>query len=177
MRFGALRDLGAGVTAACGVGAISIGRVAAGTRFGAFPARGPGDGPPLGPGTGAAPAVRETAAVLVGLGFGTPDRAAGGSEAFAAAAGLALGAALARAIAAAVGEARGSAGAGVAGWTVARVFGAGGFGEGRVDGAVVGAGEGAAVGGALIETATGAIVGTVNGAAGISVRGCVSKIF
>jgi hypothetical protein len=115
--------------------------------------------------------------VLVGLGFGTPERWAGASEARAAGAVVARGAGLARATAAAVGEAWGTAGAGVAGRTVARTIGAGGFGDGRVDATLVGAGDGAAVGGGFNATATGPTVGTLTGAAGISWRGCISKTF
>ena len=73
--------------------------------------------------------MRATAAALVGLGFGTPARWAGGSELRAAGAALAVGAALARAIAAAVGEAFGIAGAGVAAGAVARTTGAGSLGK------------------------------------------------
>src|SRR5581483_7951640 len=177
LMFGAWRDLGAGVTReAGGVGRISTGRAGPADAFGALPCRAPGEGPPLGPGLGANPGVRATAAVLVGLGFGTPARSAGGAETRAAGAGLALGATVARATAAAVGDALGTAGAGV-GRVVARATGCGGLGDGRADGAVVGAGDGVAVGGALIATETGATVGMLSGAAGISLRGCVSKMF
>lgn len=178
--FGALLLRGAGVIRAsgAGLGRIWIGRDGALTFFEAAPGRGPGDAPPLGPGLGALPAVwAATAAGLVGLGFGTPGRCAGGTEARTAGAALALGTAVARATAAEVGDALGTAGAGVAGRGVARTAGVGGLGEGRADGALVGAGEGAEVGGALIETATGATVGTLSGAAGISLRGVLSKTF
>ena len=74
-----------------GVGRISIGRWGARAVFSALPALGPGDGPPLGPGLGADPAVLATAVVLVGLGFGTPLRGAGAVEARVAGAGFALG--------------------------------------------------------------------------------------
>src|SRR5579862_5414140 len=161
-----------------GVGRIAIGRAGALTVFAAVPGWGPGDAPPLGPGLGALPGVRATAAaVVVGLGFGTPERCAGADVARIAGAADALGAGLARAGAAAVGEAFGTAGAGVAAATVARTTGAGGLGDGRADGAAVGAGDGAAVGGAFTATATGATVATLTGAAGISGLACVSKIF
>lgn len=160
-----------------GVGRISIGRWGARAVFSALPALGPGDGPPLGPGLGADPAVLATAVVLVGLGFGTPLRGAGAVEARVAGAGFALGMAVARAMAAVVGEAFGTGGAGVAGRCVARATGAGGFGDGCADGALVGAGDGTAVGGTLTATAIGPTVGTLTGAAGISLRGCVSKTF
>lgn len=172
--FGRLGARAAGT----GVGRIAIGRAGARTVLAAAPGCGPGEAPPLGPGLGAVPAVRATAAaVVVGLGLGTPGRCAGTAEARTAGAAEALGAGLARAGAAAVGEAFGIAGAGVAAATVARTTGAGGFGEGRAEGAAVGAGDGAAVGGAFTATATGAAVGTLTGAAGISGLGCVSKTF
>ncbi len=180
LMFGTVFAFGAGVIGAigAGVGRISIGRAAALTLFAAAPGRGPGEGPPLGPGLGARPALLATAdAALVGLGFGTPARSAGASEARAAGAALAVGAAVARATAAAVGDALGSAGAGVAALALARTIGAGGFGERRANGALVAAGDGAAVGGGLTVTATGPIVGTLSGAAGISFRGWVSKTF
>src|ERR1700729_2618194 len=154
-------DFGAGVICVAGGGRTSIGRAGARTLLEAAPGRGPGEAPPLGPGLGAVPAVRATDVVLVGLGFGTPVRGAGGSEARATGAAVACGAALARAIAADVGEARGRAGAGVAARAVGRSTGAGGFGDGRADGALVGAGEGATVGGTFTATETGATVGTV----------------
>jgi hypothetical protein len=177
---GALVALGRVVArdAGTGVGRIVMGRAGARTVFEAAPGCGPGDAPPLGPGLGAVPVVRATAAaVVVGLGLGTPDRCAGAAEARTAGAAEALGAGLARAGAAAVGEAFGIAGAGDAAIAVARTTGAGGFGEGRADGAAVGAGDGAAVGGAFTATESGATVGTLTGAAGISGLGCVSKIF
>lgn len=180
LMFGALLDFGGAVTraAGAGVGRISTGRDGAGTRFAALPAFGPGDGPPLGPGLGAVPAVFATAAAArVGLGLGTPARWAGATEARAAGAALALGAGLARAMAAAVGEAFGNAGAGVTTLVLGLTTGAGGLGDGRADGATVGAGEGATVGGGLTATAIGATVGTLTGAAGSSLWGCVSKIF
>jgi hypothetical protein len=174
----ALMLRGAGVAfgvrrgAGWGVGGIATGRAGAGSAFGPAPVRGPGDAAPLGPGLGAVPAVRATAAGLVALGLGTPARGAGGAETRAA--GAVLGAALARATAAAeVGDARGTAGAGVAACALGRTTGAG-LAEGRADGALVGTGEGAAVGGCFTATATGATVGTVTGAAGSVVRGCVS---
>lgn len=120
--------------------------------------------------------MRATTAVLVGLGFGTPARSAGGAEARAAGAGLALGATVARETAAAVGDALGTAGAGD-GRVVARATGCGGFGDGRADGTLVGAGEGIAVGGGFSATETGATVGMLIGAAGISLWGCVSTTF
>lgn len=172
--FGRVVARGAGT----GVGRISIGRSGARTVLVAAPGCGPGDAPPLGPGLGALPAVRATAAaVVVGLGLGTPARCAGAVEARTAGAAEALGAGLARDGAAAVGEALGTAGAGVAAIAVARTTGAGGFGEGRADGAAVGAGDGAAVGGTFTATESGATVATFAGAAGISGLGCVSKIF
>lgn len=178
--FGALLGFGDAVTRAAGtgVGRISTGRAGAGRFVEATPGRGPGEAPPLGPGLGAVPAVRATAAaVLVGLGFGTPERFAGATEACAAGAAVALGAAVARATAAAVGDALGSAGEGVAGRALVRTIGAG-FGEGRDTArALVGTGEGTAVGGGLSATATGASVGTLTGAAGISLRGLASKTF
>lgn len=164
--------------AGTGVGRIAIGRAGARSVFAAAPGCGPGEAPPLGPGLGAVPAVRATAAaVVVGLGLGTPVRCAGAADARTAGAVDALGAGVARAGAAAVGEAFGTAGAGVAAATVARTMGAGGFGEGRADGAAVGAGDGAAVGGTFTATATGTAVGTLTGAAGISGLGWVSKTF
>src|SRR5579863_1600790 len=142
---GALVGLGRLVArgAGTGVGRIAIGLAGARTVFVAAPDCGPGEAPPLGPGLGAVPAVRATAAaVVVGLGLGTPERGAGAVEARTAGAAEALGAGLARAGAAAVGDALGTAGTGVAAATVARTTGAGGFGDGRAEGAAVGAGEG-----------------------------------
>ncbi|MBV8531728.1 MAG: hypothetical protein JO104_10455 [Candidatus Eremiobacteraeota bacterium] len=169
LMFGAARvAFGAGVsrTGGTGVACISTGRAGAGELFAAAPGCGPGEGPPLGPGRGAVPGVRATDAVLVGLGFGTPGREAGASDARAAGAALARGAAVARATAAAVGEALGTVGAGVDARALGRALGAGGLGDGRVDGALVGTGDGAVVGGGFIATATGATVGTLTGAAG-----------
>ncbi len=169
--FGALFALGAGVTRAAGgaVGRIWTGRAGAGALLGATPGRGPGDAPPLGPGLGAVPGVRATAAaVLVGLGLGTPVRFAGASEARTAGAAVAFGAEVARATAAVVGDAWGTAGAGVAARGLARTIGGAGFGEGGATRAVVGIGDGAAVGGGFTATATGPAVGTLTGAAGIS---------
>lgn len=141
------------------VGSTRIGRGGPVSAFGPFPACGPGEPVPLGPGLGAVPGAR--AAANVGLGLGTP--------------GEAVGAALARtAIAAAVGAALGTTGPGVAGFALGDAVGAGGLGEGRALGAEVGAGDGAAVASGLIATATGATVGTVTGAAGSSLRGCTS---
>ena len=172
--FGRLVARGAGA----GVGRIAIGRSGARTVLAAAPACGPGDAPPLGPGLGALPAVRATAAaVVVGLGLGTPECCAGAVEARTAGAAEALGAGLARAGAAAVGDAFGTIGAGVAATAVARATGAGGFGEGRAEGAAVGAGDAGAVGGAFTATESGATVATFTGAAGISGLGFVSKIF
>jgi hypothetical protein len=72
--FGLARAFGAVFTRVSGacVGRISIGRSGVRAFLRAAPGRGPGDAPPLGPGLGAVPAVRATAVVLVGLGFGTP---------------------------------------------------------------------------------------------------------
>ncbi|MBV9332463.1 MAG: hypothetical protein JO146_00495, partial [Candidatus Eremiobacteraeota bacterium] len=68
--------------AGTGVGRIATGRAGARTVFAAAPGCGPGETPPLGPGLGAVPVVRATAAaVLVGLGLGTPARGAGAAEA------------------------------------------------------------------------------------------------
>lgn len=181
LMFGAsVFGFGAGVrrTAGAGVGVIAIGRDGARRFFAAAPGRGPGEAPPLGPGFGAVPAVRATAdAVLVGLGFGTPGRFAGATDARTAGAALALGAAVARATAAAVGEAFGNAGAGVAARALARTSGVAGFEDGRAVGALVGSADGTAVGGGFNATATGPTVGTLIGAAGISFRGLVSKTF
>lgn len=151
-----------------GVGRISTGRIGPGCDFCAGPWCGPGEAAPLGPGLGAVPGVRATAAALVALGLGTPARGAGGSEAWAAGAALAWGAAVALATAADVGDARGNAGAGVIARAVGRTIGAGGFGDGRAEGADVGTGEGAALGGIFTATAIGAVVGTLTGAAGSS---------
>lgn len=178
--LGALFDFAAGVTRAAGaaVGRISTGRTGAGALFGATPGLGPGEAPPLGPGLGAVPEVRATAAaVLVGLGFGTPERLAGASEARATGAAVALGAAVDGVTAAAVGDAFGWTGTGVAACALACTTGAAGFGEGRTTRATVGTGDGAAVGGGFKATATGPAVGTLTGAAGISLRGVVSKTF
>ena len=131
--FGALLAFGAGVARAAGtgVGRISTGRAGAGDALGRIdPAEDPATHRRSAPGSVPVPGVRATAAaVLVGLGFGTPVRCAGGSELRAAGAALAVGAALARAIAAAVGGAFGTGGAGVAARAVARTSGAGGFGR------------------------------------------------
>jgi hypothetical protein len=177
--FGALFDFGAAVTrpAGAGVGRIWTGRAGAETDLAAAPGRGPGEGPPLGPGLGALPAVLDTAAARVGLGFGTPACSAGGTDARAAGAALALGAGLARATAAALGVAFGTAGAGVTAFALGLTTGAGGLGEGRAEATLVGAGDGAAVGGGFIATAIGAVVETLTGAAGSSFCGCVSKMF
>ncbi len=107
------------------------------------PGTGPGEPRPFGPGLGAVPGFLETAAALVGLGLGTPDFGAGGSEAWAAGPARRLGAELAwTATAAAVGEALGATGAGVAGLAVGAAVGAGGFGEGAAVARAVGAGDG-----------------------------------
>jgi len=81
--FGAACVFGALVARAsgAGVGRISTGRAGPGCVFCADACRGPGDAAPLGPGLGAVPGVRATAAALVALGLGTPERGAGGSEA------------------------------------------------------------------------------------------------
>jgi len=84
---------------------------------------------------------------------------------------------VALATAAEVGDARGRAGAGVIARAVGRTVGAGGFGDGRAEGADVGTGEGAALGGIFTATEIGAVVGTLTGAAGSSWLGCVSKMF
>ena len=180
LMFGTVFAFGAGVIGAigAGVGRIAIGRAAAGRssrRARPRPRRG---STARALDSALVPHSCATAdAALVGLGFGTPARSAGASEARAAGAALAVGAAVARATAAAVGDALGSAGAGVAALALARTIGAGGFGERRANGALVAAGDGAAVGGGLTVTATGPIVGTLSGAAGISFRGWVSKTF
>src|SRR5580704_4868972 len=132
----------AGAALGDGSGRISIGRGGAALWVGPVPVRGPGEAPPLGAGLGAAPPVRATAAVLVGLGLGTPLTGAG----------------LARAMAAIVGTGFAIAGAGVAGLALGSGLGAGGLGEARATGAVEGAGEGAAVGGGFNATATGPTV-------------------
>lgn len=139
---------GAGVAecAAAGRG-LAVGGIAIGRDGAAFccpaPGTGPGDPRPFGPGLGAVPGVLETAAALVGLGLGTPDRGAGGSDACAAGAGEAIGAELAwTATAAAVGDALGATGAGVAGFEVGAAVGAGGFGDGAALARAVGAGDG-----------------------------------
>jgi hypothetical protein len=144
------------------VGRTAIGRFAAFALFGPVPSRGPGEAAaPLGAGFGAVPAVCATAAVLVGLGLGTPL----------------TGAVLARATAAGLGDAFGITGAGVAGLALGEAVGAGGCGDGCWTGTAEGEGDGAAVGGAFTATATGATVGTLIGAAGTSLDGFVSKMF
>jgi len=97
-----------------------------------FPARGPGDECPLGPGLGAVPADLAAGAPLVGLGLGTPRCTAGGADATGPGdAGAAEGRALARAMTAgAVGAVVGPGGAGVAGFADGRAVGAGGRGTG-----------------------------------------------
>ncbi len=75
-----------------GVGLTFTGRAGPGLALApAFPARGPGEAAPLGPGLGAVPAVFATAAVCVGLGLGTPGWVAGAALALAAGAGDAEG--------------------------------------------------------------------------------------
>jgi hypothetical protein len=171
-----------GVCAGPGGAGLAVGGIANGREGAAFcwpaPATGPGEPRPLGPGLGAVPGVFETAVAVVGLGFGTPDFGAGGSDAWAAGAGEAMGAELAcTATAAAVGEALGATGAGVAGFAVGAAVGAGGLGEGAALARAVGAGDGCWVGGALTATAIGATVGIVTGAAGSAVAGAGSKTF
>ena len=174
LRFKALA-LGAGVASGDGVGRTSIGRSGAAFVCPALPGRGPGDPTPLGPGLGAVPAVLATVWAFVGLGLGTPGRAAGGAEARTAGAGDRLGAALARmATAAALGAALGCTGAGLAAFALGIAVGVGGFGEGRAVGAAVGAGDGAAVCGDLTAIARGATVATETGAAGSALAGVTS---
>jgi hypothetical protein len=138
-----------------GVGRTAIGRGTAGFAAGPFPDRGPGEAPPLGAGFGAVPAVRATAAVLVGLGLGTPL----------------TGAVVARATAAGVGEAFGATGAGVTACALGCALGTGDLGVARGSGARDGAGEGASVGGGFTATAIGPTVGTLTGAAGTCALG------
>lgn len=156
-----------------GVGRSVTGRSGPARCVPAFPARGPGDATPLGPGEGAVPfeaSGREEP--CVGLGLGTPGLALGAALARATAAGEGLGEADAftALTAVAVGAAV-AAGAGVCGFAVGAAVGAGGRGEGLAVGAVVGTGEGAAVGGTLTVTATATAVGTEVGTAGNSLEG------
>jgi hypothetical protein len=145
-------DARAGCALGDGAGRTAIGRGGAALWVGPAPVRGPGEAPPLGAGFGAVPAVRTIAAVLVGLGLGTPLTGAG----------------LARAMAAKVGAGFGIAGEGVAARALGCGLGAGGLGEARAIGAVEGAGDGAAVGGGFNATAIGPTVGMLTGAEGTS---------
>ena len=134
------------------VGRTEIGFSAPGLLTAEFPALGPGELCPFGPGDGATPVLEVICeAPWVGLGLGTPAFGAGAAVACAtAAAGLALGAAVdLGATGAVVGAVVAAGGAGVAGLFVGAADGTG-FADGAVVGAVVGTGLGAIVGAGVV---------------------------
>ena len=123
------RRFGRGGAGARAWGGSRPAAAASGRFLAALPGAGPATRRRSGPGLGAVPAVRATAVVLVGLGFGTPARGAGGADAARPVRRCeALGAALARATprpSATLGATPGPA----SGAAVGRRRGAGGFGE------------------------------------------------